>query len=94
MFKVLYHPQVKKDLKKIDPSIREIIKKEHIPAILSNPKVGEELKGDLQGTISYHFKESKQHFRIAYVIDEEANIIYIQIIAKRGDFYTLLKKRI
>ncbi|KOR31883.1 hypothetical protein TI05_10750 [Achromatium sp. WMS3] len=93
MYKALYHPQIKKDLKKIDPSIREIIKTQHIPILLLNPKLGEKLKGDLQGTNSYHFTESKQQFRIAYVTDEETNTIYIQMIAKRGNFYNLLKKR-
>ena len=61
---------------------------------LSNPGVGEDLVGDLKGTSSYHFKIAKQEFRIAYVTDEKAEKVLIQMIAKRGDFYTLLKRRI
>ena len=94
MYKDLYHPKIKKDLKKIDLPIKKKIQDEHIPIILSEPTIGEELVGDLQGVHSYHFKEAGQQFRIAYIVDEEEQTIYIQMIAKRGDFYTLLKKRV
>ncbi len=94
MYKDIYHPKVKKDLKKIDPPIREQIKNEHIPAILLEPEIGDALVGDLQGVRSYHFKTSGQQFRIAYIIDEGEKIIFVQMIAKRGAFYTLLRKRV
>ncbi len=66
MFEAKYHPKIKKDLKKIDPPIREKIRTEHIPKILTDPGIGEKLSGDLSGTCSYHFKISGQEFRIAY----------------------------
>jgi len=94
MYEAEYHPKIRKDLKKIDPPTREKIRNEHIPKILSDPGVGEDLVGDLKGTSSYHFKIAKQKFRIAYVTDEKAEKVFIQMIAKRGDFYTLLKRRI
>ena len=94
MYEAEYHPKIRKDLKKIDPPIREKIRSEHIPKILSDPGVGEDLVGDLKGTSSYHFKIAKQEFRIAYVTNEKAEKVLIQMIAKRGDFYTLLKRRI
>ena len=94
MYKVEYHPGVKKDLKKIDPPIREKIRSEHIPKILATPEIGEELAGDLKGTRSYHFTVSKQQLRIAYVANEDAKKVFVQMIGKRADFYTLLKKRI
>jgi len=94
MYEAEYHPKVRKDLKKIDPPIRRKIRSEHIPKILSHPEAGDKLSGDLQGTRSFHIKIAKQEFRIAYVTDEKAKKVYIQMIAKRGDFYTLLKRRI
>ncbi len=94
MYEAEYHPKIKKDLKKIDPPIREKIRTGHIPSILSDPGAGENLAGDLKGTSCYHFKVAKQEFRIAYVIDEKTKKVYIQIIAKRGNFYKLLKRRI
>jgi len=94
MYRAEYHPKVKKDLKKIDPQIRKKIRNEHLPKIVKNPEIGEELTGDLKGTLSYHFTTLKQQFRIAYIVDKSLKICFIQMIAKRGNFYTLLKKRI
>ncbi|PIP38644.1 MAG: hypothetical protein COX19_11685 [Desulfobacterales bacterium CG23_combo_of_CG06-09_8_20_14_all_51_8] len=94
MFRAEYHPAIKKNLRKIDPQIREKIRHEHIPYILSNPDAGEKLSGDLKGTLSYHFSAAGQQFRIAYVKDDGQQIIFIQMIARRGDFYSYLKRRI
>jgi len=71
MYKDEYHPRVKKDLQKIDAPMRDKIKKTHIPAILSDPTIGETLVGDLAGIRSYHFAIANQQFRIAYVVSEE-----------------------
>jgi mRNA-degrading endonuclease RelE of RelBE toxin-antitoxin system len=94
MYEAKYHPKIKKDLKKIDPPIREKIRTEHLPKILSDPGAGENLSGDLNGTRSYHFTIAGQQFRIAYIADEQAKTVFVQMIAKRGDFYVLLKRRI
>lgn len=93
MYKDKYHPQVKKDIKKIDIPLREKIKKEFIPEILENPEIGVSLTGDLNGIQSYHFTSAGQHYRIAYIVNENDKIVFIQMVAKRGDFYTLLKRR-
>jgi len=94
MYRDEYHPKVKKDLKKFDPQTRQFIKEEIIPGLLESPEIGEHLIGDLAGTRSYHFRLGKQQYRIAYLIDEKTMTVFIQMIAKRGDFYTTLKKRI
>lgn len=94
MYKTSYHPKVKKDLKKIDPQIRSKIRNEHLPKIMEDPGIGKELTGDLRGTLSYHFTILKQQFRIVYIVDKSEETCFIQMIAKRGNFYTLLKKRI
>ena len=94
MYKKAFHPKIKKDLKKIDPPVRNKVRDEHIPTILDNPETGELLVGDLGRVRSYHFKAAGQSFRIAYIVDEENRTVFFQMIAKRGDFYDLLKKRI
>ncbi len=94
MYEAEYHPKIRKDLKKIDPPIREKIRTDHIPIILSDLGAGENLAGDLKGTSAYHFRIAKQEYRIAYVTDEKSEKVRIQMIAKRGDFYKLLKRRI
>ena len=94
MYKDLYHPKVRKDLKKIDPPIRQVIQQKHISQILANPDISDSLLGDLQGIRSYHLSEAGVQFRIAYFVDDQDNTVYFQMIAKRSDFYSLLKKRI
>jgi len=91
MYNDVYHPQVKKDLKKIDPYIRKKIQSTHLPAILSNPSLGQMLAGNFADIRSYHFTVAKQQFRIAYMV--LGIDIFILMIAKRSNFYTTLKKR-
>lgn len=94
MYKDQYHPRIKKDLKKLDRQIREEIKTKHIPNILLSPEIGHNLEGDLSGICSYHITIAKQQYRIAYIVDKNVLKVFILMIGKRGDFYTLLKRRI
>lgn len=59
MYEAEYHPKIRKDLKKIDPPIREKIRTEHIPKILSDPGAGENLVGDLRGNLGLSFQNSE-----------------------------------
>jgi addiction module RelE/StbE family toxin len=94
MYKDLYHPAVKKDLKKIDKSTKDDIKEIWIPKLLSKPFEGEELTGPLAGIRSYHFSVGRVQYRIAYSINENKNIIKMLMIAKRESFYQILKRRL
>lgn len=95
MYKEKYHPQVRKDIKKLDkPLIKEILNK-HLQIILENPiTVCDQLVGDLSGIYSYHFKFNRIQYRIAYIINEVEQQIYILSISKRESFYQVLKRRI
>lgn len=93
-YKEKYHQRIKKDLKKIDWPVREDIKERHLPIILADPSKGESLVGDLFGLYSYHFKSANQEFRIAYAISENENTVYFLMIAKRENFYEILKHRL
>jgi len=66
-----YHPRVKRDLRKIDKSVESEVKDIHIPRILHDPYVADDLSGDLEGISSYHFKKGKVQYRISYIVDEE-----------------------
>jgi mRNA-degrading endonuclease RelE of RelBE toxin-antitoxin system len=72
MYKDEYHPRVKKDLRKLDVRTRELIKTTHIPAILSDPSVGQTLVGNLAGIHSYRLKIANQQYRIAYQMNRIA----------------------
>ena len=93
MYKDRYHPQVKKDIKKLDKTVQTAIKNIHISAILSNPFQYNRLKGNLSGIYSYHFRQFNE-YRICYIINEQEQVVYILMIAKRENFYKLLEKRI
>jgi addiction module RelE/StbE family toxin len=94
MYRDQYHPKVKKDLKKLDRGIRQAIETIHIPAILENPGIGEDLVSDLSGMYAYHFTVVKQAYRIAYMVDEDAQTVFVMMIGKRENFYTILKRRL
>lgn len=92
-FKDEYHPGVKRDLKKINRATKLEIMNFHIPKILNDPYNSEELKGDLAGVKSYHFKQNNVNYRISYLICDTEKIIYILMIRNRENFYKILKRR-
>ncbi|MDM8551415.1 type II toxin-antitoxin system mRNA interferase toxin, RelE/StbE family [Desulfobacterales bacterium HSG2] len=94
MYKDEYYPKVRKDLKKLDVRIRKEIKEKHILTILSEPDIGEALIGDLAGIRAYHFKAASQEYRIAYMVSEEEEKVFVLMIGKRENFYRVLKRRI
>lgn len=89
-----YHPQVKKDLKRIEAQLLNKIRDEYLPVIKENPTRGNALRGYLHGIRSYHFKFQKVQYRIAYVYSEKDQIITVLMIGKRENFYTVLSKRV
>ncbi len=93
-YKDAYHPQVKKDLKRLSPVFRESLKNRHIPAILVEPQKGQPLSGDLTGIFSWHVRSGGQEYRIAYVISEAIQTVFVLMVGKRGEFYKMLKKKI
>lgn len=94
MFNDRYHPAVKKDLKKLDPTVRKDINAEWIPKLLADPYRGEELSGPLAGIRSFHFNIRSTDYRIAYSIKENEYIIRVLMIGKRENFYQILRRRV
>jgi addiction module RelE/StbE family toxin len=94
MFKDKYHPQVKKDLKKLDRSVRAEIQNTHIQQILNRPCAFDILYGDLSGVCSYHFRKNKVEYRISYMVDESSKTVFVLMIGTRGNFYNILRRRL
>lgn len=94
IYKDQYHPSVKKDLKKLDPSARKDIQSNWIQEILTDPFRGEELSGILKGIRSFHFNIRGTNYRVAYTIDENEKIVNVLMIGKREKFYQILKRRL
>lgn len=93
MYKDEYHPQIKKDLKKLDKQVYENIKDKVIIDILQNPSVGEKLTGLFVGLYSFHFKINNVNYRIAYMLNEDTETVYFIKIGKRENFYEELRMR-
>lgn len=94
MFKDEYHPQVRKDLRKLDHSVLADIKTIHLAKILENPLLSDLLTGDLDGIYSYHFRKNKIDYRICYLVDTARNTVFFLMIGKRENFYALLRRRV
>ncbi|MBZ0154722.1 MAG: type II toxin-antitoxin system RelE/ParE family toxin [Alphaproteobacteria bacterium] len=92
-YKDEYHPGVKKDLKQLERAVVKEVFESHIEKVLQHPESGERLRGELSGIFSYHFRKNKIDYRIAYTVDEARKIIYVLRIAKRENFYEVLKRR-
>jgi len=93
-YKDEYHPGVKKELKQLDPQVTREVFDTHIEKIVHTPAIGEPLHGEMEGILSYHFRKNKVDYRIAYTIDEAQKRVYVLRIAKRENFYEVLKKRL
>ncbi|NUM36611.1 MAG: type II toxin-antitoxin system mRNA interferase toxin, RelE/StbE family [Candidatus Brocadiae bacterium] len=92
MYDIAVQSSAKKDIKRLDISVRNKVKEEILDILRENPESGEELLGALTGIRSYHFEHNKVQYRIAYTIEE--NTIYILMIAKRENFYDILKRKL
>ena len=94
LYKEEFHPKVKSDLKKIDKSVVQHIKNKHLDIILDNPLSNEKLKGHLSHLYSYHFRENRVEYRIAYEVVDKDKIIFYYMVAKRENFYKNIQSRI
>ena len=88
-----YHPKIKSDLKNIDKQVVKKIRDTHLNKILASPYGNPTLKGNLSNIYSYHFRENKVDYRIAYSIEKEC-IIFYYMVAKRENFYEKIKNRV
>jgi len=94
IYKEGFHSKIKSDLKKIDKSVVENIKSVHLNNILENPLEYDRLKGKLSDFYSYHFRENKVDYRIAYKILDDNTIVFYCMIAKRENFYKNIQTRL
>ncbi len=90
-----YHPKIKADLKKLDKPVVSEIFDTHINKILIDPhRASEALHGSLAGISTYHFRQNKVEYRIAFAVKEELKMVYILMIGKRENFYEILRRRL
>jgi len=71
---VRHMPAFKKIYKKFHTQHKEAVD-DAIRAIIKDPKIGEEKKGDLAGVFVYKFKIQQQEILLAYEWDPEQGIL-------------------
>lgn len=81
----LFSKKIKKLSKKQKNDLDKAVR-----AIIENPKIGQEKKGDLIGVFVYKFKSSTQQLLLAYEWDEESRTLLM--IGVHENFYRNLKK--
>jgi mRNA-degrading endonuclease RelE of RelBE toxin-antitoxin system len=83
-------PVFKKAYKKL-PRSHQLMVNEAIKAIIQNPEIGDEKKGDLSGIYIYKFKIHHQEFLLAYEWDSMQRLLLA--LGVHENFYRDLKRK-
>ncbi len=94
MYELVIPTAVAKDVKRLDPPLQRALRDQHLPRLQANPQCGDPLRGALKGIWSYHFRFGATQYRIAYEIVDQAHQVILVMVAKRGDFYEALLRRL
>ena len=94
MYEVKVSSAAKKDIKRLNPSTRQVVKKVHISKIRADPYLAEPLRYELKGLWSYHFSHQAAQYRIIYEIYPEQNLLVLLMIAPRENIYQRLRRRL
>ena len=86
-YSVFFTREAKRNVKKLDPSIKKIIKKA-IESLAVNPAKGKPLAYDLAGLHSLRTSD----YRIIYRIREKQLIIIVIAVGHRKEIYKRLKE--
>lgn len=81
-------PAFKKAYKKLHANTKSIVNTA-ILAIIDNPKLGQEKRGDLKSVFVYKFKAQQQEFLLAYEWDPQQRILLA--LGVHENFYRDLK---
>lgn len=87
--RILQSPLFKRAYKKLQVNQRQVVDTA-IRAIVANPRLGDEKKGDLAGVFVYKFQCINQQFLLAYEWDELQRILHA--LGVHENFYRNLKR--
>ena len=63
-----------------------------VAVVASDPKVGEQKKGDLAELRVYKFHALGQLYLLGYTVDEGVRLIYLEAVGPHENFYRDLKR--
>ena len=93
MYDISFYSSFKKDVKKLKGDILNRVKSAFLE-IRENPYKFDKLTGDLSEVYRYKFRLNKVDYRLAYLINENEEIVIFIMFKKRENFYDLLRKRL
>jgi len=93
MYKIVFHSQLKKDLKQLPKQVVYDLLEKVFPVIKENPYSGEKVL-NRKNVFKFKYIYKKVHYRIAYLILNKELIIIILKVGSRENFYKKLFQRI
>ncbi len=89
--KIIQSRSFSRKVKKLNKKEKSVLD-EQIRAILSDPDVGDEKKGDLRGVFVHKFKIKTKQYLLAYrIVDENLQLI---MLGPHENYYRYLKKSV
>lgn len=93
MTEVKILPPAAKYLKKLKDNKLKKLYEDAIKAIVENPLLGEEKKGDLRGIRGYDIYYNKTNYELAYTVEYiQDTVVVIVMAGTRENFYEQLKR--
>lgn len=89
---VLQTPTFKKAVKKLKPNQKKELDTA-VKALMANPELGEQKKGDLAFLRVYKFKMNKQLTLLGYSFDDGTLILELMVLGSHENFYRDIKRR-
>lgn len=86
-FRLLYLPRIVKDLRKLDPAVRDAVRMA-LERIAADPSIGKPLLHSLKGYRSFRTSS----YRIIYKIRKKELIVLVVAIGHRREIYEALRK--
>jgi addiction module RelE/StbE family toxin len=93
-FEVRFLNAVRRDLRRLDKTVQQVIQDKHLPQILRNPHQASTLRQDLKGLKSYHFSYQGVQYRIVYEVYQDNALVIILFIGSRENLYDQVKQRL
>ncbi|GAA4814542.1 hypothetical protein GCM10011365_03570 [Marinicella pacifica] len=89
---VLQTPTFKKVVKKLKPNQKKDLDLA-VKALMKNPKIGEQKKGDLAFLRVYKFKMNKQLTLLGYSYNEGTLVLELMALGAHENFYRNVKRK-
>lgn len=90
--RVLQTPTFKKAVKKLQPNQKKDLDVA-VKALMANPNIGEQKKGDLAFLRVHKFKMNKQLTLLGYSFDDGALVLELMTLGTHENFYRDIERR-